>query len=129
MFKRILDVFRPQNTDPDPEALKGALLSQFGITAEEFAELAELRGHPGWKVYAKTLDALITFNGEALLTTRTNEDVHYLRGKVTGLREAPNHVDVIIAKERELAERPRAAATGSDDARIIATYGTPAYRK
>jgi hypothetical protein len=99
-------------------------------TKDEIVVLTNLVETEGWSIYLRILDERIATRGDQLLAQGSNDDLHYLRGIVLGMREAATLPKIIIQQEEALNARERSRATRSDTGdRSVALFGTPNWRR
>ena len=85
---------------------------------------------PEWPTYIELLDFLCKLYAEQLLSRNlVSEDVHYLRGYISGIRRAGTLIDEIIHQENQSGAddaRERAERRAAERAKL-ALYGTNWY--
>jgi hypothetical protein len=126
LFRSLL----PKKNRTSPEGLVSAYLDQLGLTREQALTLRSLAAEPGWRALLTALDSIIHLRSEEMLRISDDSNLHFYRGRLTGLREVPNLVDEILARLNSLEEtdaRQQHNAALRDDPRVVATFGTPAW--
>ena len=103
----------------------------YGMTDGDYKALQRLWKSEDFETLTKTLDNIITLYGEQLLGTASNEQVHFLRGKILGIRFLAEFVDELKLKEQDYAIHQQRRSTKPNDAQRTrtATFGTPAWRR
>ncbi len=120
-----MSIFRPLD-----KLLKPPPMQRYGLSATEANELKLMRSSPGWNAYLKLLSNYAELQGQAMLYCSDDAAVHCARGLIQGLQSGPMLVDSIIESEKNRNEREREreqraeSATGTEDSRIDALYGT-----
>ena len=125
IFKRISEILRPEKAAETPSAWQIPL----GLTPNEWDTLKDLRTSEAFGVYVKTLDESVKFTGEALLGASTNENMHFMRGMIQGLRKAGTLLDELKQSEdAHLDQQRKHLPRDNSAARRVATFGSPAWR-
>src|SRR5688572_23621461 len=94
-FKRISEILRPTKAAETPAAWEIPL----GLTPSEWDALKDLRASEAWEIYIRALDEAVKFSGEALLSASSNENLHFYRGMIQGMRKAGVILDELKASE------------------------------
>ena len=102
----------------------------YDISNSDYIALQRLMKSEDFEVLTKTLDKVVNLYGEQMLTTPEVADIHFLRGKILGIRQVVEFVDELRLKEKDFAEynqrRENAGRTGVEQRRH-ATFGTPSW--
>lgn len=103
----------------------------WGMSEADWVAIQRLMLSEDFEVLRKTLDNVVNSYAEAMLATEQTEMLHFLRGKIQGVRYTLEIVDEIHKKEKDFLEHERRRAetgiAGPASARN-ATFGTPAWR-
>ena len=100
----------------------------YGLKPDEWNALRSFRNEEPFNLFLRTLDEVVKLNGELLLSSSKDENLHFYRGITAGIRKAAFLIDEISAAQtlHEEQERKRKdARTTSDRTRDLATFGTP----
>lgn len=124
MFKKIKNLLTP---DTVREASGGFILP-YGLSEGEWRKLKAFKASDEWPLYLGVLDALVKFNGESLLRTKVSEDVHFLRGFISGLQKAGSVIAEQEARETAFLIEKRRRENVPDTNRSAALFGSPAWR-
>lgn len=99
----------------------------FGLTPSEFRALKDLRGSEGLAAWRKALDQVVKLNGEQLLQASTDENLHFRRGIIMGIRKSLTLVDEIAQAEEAFLDDKRRRERTAESRRAkrgSATFGT-----
>lgn len=105
----------------------------WGLTENDNLALTRLSKSEDFEIWRKTLDNVVNSYAEHLLIEENSDRIHFLRGKIQGVRYALEIVDEIHFKEQDflINERRRAESNAGPNANTIrgATFGTPSWRR
>lgn len=125
IFSAIGDLLRPSR----PHATSEKFQLPYGLTNEEWVKLRSLTRDPGWEVFLKSLDAITKLSGEQLLQSSKDEALHFLRGKIVGIRKAASLVDEISMMEKRFVnERKEHESRNERERGRGVLYGSPGWR-
>ena len=125
IFKRISEILRPAPLAQTAAAWQIPL----DLTPGEWDALKDLRTSDEFAIFQKALDNSSIFVGEALLSASTDENLHYYRGFLQGLRKAGTLLDELSQSEAAyLNEQRKHLPRDNSAARRVATFGSPAWR-
>jgi len=102
----------------------------YNLKKETWNSLRVLRSDPAFDSFVETLDEVVKLNTEILLTTNTDENLHFYRGIIQGMRKAATLIDEIQAAQKlheDQEQKRKDARTTSARARTVATFGTPGW--
>lgn len=104
----------------------------WGLSEAEWRRLQKLVVSEDFQILIKTLDNVVNLYAEHLLGTEETEKLHYLRGKIAGVRYAVEIVDETHKKEQDFlinGQPRREDSADRDGRRRLATFGTPAWSR
>lgn len=113
----------------DAATLTESMLADRGLTRRQLQLLRNLTQLEEWDALLALLDKRISLVAEGLLSpAATSDDLHYQRGRATGLRELPVLVVETLQRADELQDadaRRERSAEFANDHRTVATFSTP----
>ena len=125
VFKRIHEILRPPKLAVTPSEWQIPL----DLSPSEWDTLKDLRTSEAFEIYQKALDSASIFSAEALLNASEDNNLHYYRGFVQGLRKAGTLLHELKASEDAyLNEQRKHLPRDNSAARSVATFGSPAWR-
>lgn len=123
LLTRISDLLAP----PTPSATPERVAIPFGLTNEEWTLLRELETSRAWPVYLKALDESAKLHAETLIRTSKDEAIHFLRGRISGLREAGSLIRrERLKEEHTIHERDKRERTRTRDDSVL--FGSAGWR-
>ena len=124
MLKRLRDILSP----PPAAQTDAAFEIPCGLTPPEWEDLKALTEARGWDSYLKALDSAAIFSAEALIGASKDENLHYLRGFIQGLREAGVLIAKLQTSEAAYLDEQRRNLPVARAGRTHATFGSAAWR-
>lgn len=102
----------------------------YGLDAKEYASMLRLAKSEDFETWRKTLDNVVTYYAESMLSMDDTTQLHFMRGKIQGLRYSLEIVDEIFKKEQDflINERRRKQIGTNPDRANRATFGTASWK-
>lgn len=114
---------------PAPSKTEANFSLPYDLSPGDWAKLKTLTSDPGWEVFVRSLDAIVKLSGEQILQSSSDSALHFLRGKVSGLRKAASLVDEIAVMEKRFVnERNEHAKRAERNRESGVLFGTPGWR-
>ena len=128
MFFKVPELFKLRRQTPQ---VTEKFILPYNLKPSAWSELRTFHSSDAHTHFVRLLDEVVKLQGELLLGAKGDENLHYYRGMIRGLRQAATLIDEIYAAETLHTEqdRKRKDAHGtSERSRTNATFGTPAWR-
>ena len=125
MIARLRDLLRPSTPSKTPD---GKAFVPFGLTSSEWVRAQELLRLDGWDTYLKALDESAKLHAETLFRTSNVEQIHFLRGRIAGLREAGMLIQRAKAHEEHQKNESERSERARPERSRASLYGTPGWR-
>lgn len=125
IFKSLLDVLKPL----PPAQTEQEFTIPLGLTGEEWKALKYLRGDDGWETFLKALDNRAKLYGENLLSASADVNVHFIRGLISGIREAGILIDTLKREEEAFLDARKRSKPAQRTGHTSALYGSPGWTK
>jgi len=114
---------------PAPSETPEGYRIPFDLTQDEWVRFKEMAEHADWGLFLKVLDNAAKFEGEAILGASTDENLHYHRGFVMGLRKSAFIVEEARRDEQAyLTDQKNARKRAASGDTSIALFGSPGWR-
>ena len=103
----------------------------FDLSTSDIAALNRLCSMDEWTVYLSMIDNIVAYRAESLFATSDTNQLHFLRGELSAMRQLPLIVERMAKGHRDASNRigdPVATrAANRADRRTAALYASPSW--